>query len=280
MSASFISWEEAVCRLRADPGQQELVRDCYYDDPIDEAAARYAGSEEWQEVCRLLAGKIPGAVLDIGAGRGISSYAFARHGCTVTALEPDPSPLVGAGAIRELVARTGLPVVIVEESGERLPFADESFDIVYGRAVCHHAERLEDFCAEAGRVLKKGGTLLMTREHAISRKSDLQAFLDAHPLHALYGGENAYRVEEYAAAIRNAGLRELQVIGPFENVINYAPMTTAEIRRLIGQSWPFPIGKGTVERLAGWSAFRAWQGRRLSRQCDDPGRLYTFRASK
>ena len=43
-----------------------------------------------------------GQALDVGAGRGIASYALAREGFTVTVLEPDDSHLVGAGAIRSL----------------------------------------------------------------------------------------------------------------------------------------------------------------------------------
>jgi SAM-dependent methyltransferase len=280
MNDNYISWEEAVHRLRTDPEQQELVRHCYYDDPVETAAARYADSEEWREILRLLAGKIPATVLDIGAGRGISSYAFARNGCTVTALEPDPSPLVGAQAIRELFSRTGLPVTIVEESGENLPFPADSFDIVYGRAVCHHARDLMGFCAEAHRVLRPGGIFLMTREHVISRKEDLRVFLDSHPLHSLYGGENAYLLAEYTAAICSSGLRDMKVFGPFESAINYAPMTTRELCQLIGRKYSGPFGKAFGEWLADWRVFTAWCGRRLSASSDEPGRLYSFWATK
>ncbi|MFM9158921.1 MAG: class I SAM-dependent methyltransferase, partial [Dolichospermum sp.] len=94
MNAKLITWEEAVQSLRNQPLQKELVRYCYYDDPLESAAERFAQSEEWDAVTQLLKQKIPGQVLDIGAGRGISSYAFAKAGCSVTALEPDSSNLV------------------------------------------------------------------------------------------------------------------------------------------------------------------------------------------
>ena len=83
-----MTWEEAVLWLRAQDDQQELVRHCYYDDPLEAAAARFLESEEWTATQRLLGSHLPGRVLEIGAGRGIVSHAFARIGCLVTAVEP------------------------------------------------------------------------------------------------------------------------------------------------------------------------------------------------
>lgn len=280
MNDNYISWEEAVRWLRDNPEQQELVRYCYYDDPIEKAADRFVESEEWQAILRLLASKLPSSVLDIGAGRGISSYAFAKCGCSVTALEPDPSPLVGTNAIRELFSKSGLSVTIVEERGESLPFADDEFDIVYGRAVFHHAGDLKEFCAEAQRVLKPGGVFLMTREHVISQKEDLQSFLKSHPLHHLYGGENAYLLEEYTEAIQSSGLRNLGVIGPFESPINYAPMTIDEHRQMIAGRYAGFLGQGIARRLTDWPMFTKWCNHRLSLNCNVPGRLYAFEATK
>jgi protein-L-isoaspartate O-methyltransferase len=91
MNDKMLTWEESVQSLRNQPEQKELVQYCYYDDPLESAAERFAQSEEWIAVTQLLKQKILGQVLDIGAGRGISSYAFAKAGCSVTSLEPDSS---------------------------------------------------------------------------------------------------------------------------------------------------------------------------------------------
>lgn len=41
---------------------------------------------------------------------GISIYALAKLGWRVTALDPDPSTIVGAGAFRLLAEESSLPI--------------------------------------------------------------------------------------------------------------------------------------------------------------------------
>lgn len=264
-TASAMTWEEAVLWLRQQPDQAELVRACFYDDPLLAAAERYRQSTEWQAVGDFLP-RPPGKALDLGAGRGISSYALARDGWETTALEPDPSPVVGAGAIRALSREAGLKIEIVEDHAEELPFKDGTFDLVYGRQILHHAADLVRLCREAARVLKPGGLFIATREHVISRPSDLQQFLNDHPLHKFYGGENAYRLNEYRSAIKEAGLTIIKVLNPLQSEINLFPETVEQIKaRLaakIGFPWPGIIPRFLLTILG--TQFRL------------PGRLYTF----
>jgi SAM-dependent methyltransferase len=241
MSAEQMDWESAVVWLRNQPGQTELVRACFYDDPLIEAARRYHASAEWCAVRKLLPAPA-GRALDVGAGRGISTYALATDGWRVTALEPDPSPIVGAEAIRSLASEAGIECEIAREWGERLPFDDASFDLVYCRQALHHAGNLRQLCGELGRVLRDGGTLIATREHVISRREDLRAFLQSHPLHHLYGGENAYLLKEYVDCIEAAGIRIEHVLNPLQSDINLYPETRAAVKKRIASriAWPFP----------------------------------------
>ena len=228
------SWEDAVAWLRAQPGSEELVRAAYFDDPADAACERYWHSNEWEAV-RALIGRGPGAALDVGAGRGIASYALARDGFAVTALEPDPSPLVGANAIRDIAARNALDITVVDTLTQPLNFADASFDVIFARAVLHHIPDLNQAMREFFRVLKPGGTLLAVREHVLSNDDDLPAFFDLHPLHHRYGGEMAYRLPVYVAAIETAGFRIEKLLGSLESPINYGPQTRADLSRAIGR---------------------------------------------
>ncbi len=270
MKDRFVSWEEAVRWLRARPEHEELVWNCYYDDPLEESAARFYASTEWRAVQDILKGVEPGKALDMGAGRGISSYALARDGWKVTALEPDPGLLVGAGAIRRL-AECGLDITVVEKWGESLPFAEGSFDLVYGRAVLHHAADLSEFCREAGRVLRAGGIFLATREHVISRKTDLQAFLDSHPLHALYGGENAFLLKEYLDALKKGGLCIRTVLAPYDSDINLFPSDRNGIREKIGSKLGFSPPEWFLRKVV---------LPLLNIVDNTPGRLFSFMAVK
>jgi len=279
-TTQFATWDAAVRWLRTQADRQALVHDAYYDDPLLGAAERYWRSDEWHGVRELLPKQ--GAVLDVGAGRGIASYALARDGFAVTALEPDGSDLVGAGAIRSLAREANLTIKVVEEFSERLPFEDASFDVVFARAVLHHTRDLTSACREFARVLRPGGRMIAVREHVISRLGDKQAFLDAHPLHHLYGGENAFLLAEYVQAVERAGLRLRKTIGPLESPINFAPHTLtslqAEIARRAGRIVP-----GAAHVVSSLFAVPGlWRMARslLSVLDHRPGRLYSFVATK
>ena len=270
------TWEDAVIWLRNQPEKRQLVFDAFYDDPLIVAAERYFRSSEWQAVCRLLHGRT-GSALDIGAGRGIASYALAREGFTVTALEPDPSPIVGAAAIRALAAEAGLAIDVVEEFSERLPFADETFDVVFARAVLHHTRNLELACSEMHRVLRPGGVLVAAREHVISKESDLGQFLDDHPLHHLYGGEHAFVLDRYLGALREAGFGKLEILPPLKSPINLFPHTIDSLREIVIDRASEKVPARAFFRIALGSdlVFRALLS--IAGRFDNrPGRLYSF----
>src|ERR1700682_4335999 len=217
------TWEQEVASLFESHERGGLARGCYSAGTALERGQRYWASQEWQ-AARVLLPAVTGTALDVGAGRGIASYALARDGWRVCALEPDASALVGAGAIRSLASATAYPIEVCEAFGEQLPFQSGQFELVVARQSLHHARDLRGLIGELYRVLRPGGRLLALREHVISRARDLARFHTIHPLHRLYGGEHAYLLEQYTAAITDAGFSLHRVIAPLESPIHYAPL--------------------------------------------------------
>jgi SAM-dependent methyltransferase len=281
VSAAPSTWERSVRDLLRQPDQQQLVRDCYFDDPVEAAAARYASSGEWNAIrCLLPASR--GRAIDLGAGRGITSYALAMEGWSVVAIEPDPGDHVGCGAIRRLASFGDLPIEVRQEFGEDIGFPDSSFDLVFARQAMHHARDLRRFCREAHRVLRPGGYFIAVRDHVLSAQSDLQTFLDAHPLHRYSGAENAHTLKTYLEALSTSGLTIETILGPLDSVINYAPHTADSLREeliaRIGQVLPGASRPARV-MLSRPSVFRAVLSvvSRLDRR---PGRLYSFKCMR
>jgi len=281
LEKKFRSWEQAVVWLRNQPSKIDLILGAYYDDPLLNSADRYWKSDEWLSIQIFLRG-IGGSALDVGAGRGIASYALAKDGFQVTALEPDASNIVGAGAIRNLSLDSRLSIKVVEEFSERLPFENCTFDIVFARAVLHHTSNLQTACAEIFRVLKPGGIFIAAREHVLSKQADLDSFLGSHPLHSLYGGENAFLLSQYIDALIKARFNIKSVLGPLESAINYAPRTKAELVSEISKRITKKIPKLTkfVNSILSNLLIWGFVSRIASRLDNRPGRLYTFVANR
>lgn len=289
---SSSAWERAVISFLDDPNQRALLRDTYLGPDLIENAERFFNSDEFRETLQLIRHyrTSPSTLLDIGSGNGISAIAFARTGYQVTAVEPDPGEYVGRGAIRKLIGHYQLnQLTVVDAFGESLPFPPESFDIVYVRQAMHHASDLDRFVAEAARVLRTQGLLVTVRDHVISDAKDKALFLQTHPLHRHYGGENAYTEQEYLAAFARAGLRIKQRLRYFDSVINYAPLSAQEVKMLpsrlkqnLAMLLERRFGKtgriSLLQQLAyQWICLKAggpYNERRY------PGRMYSFVAEK
>lgn len=275
----MLSTAEAIKKLLADPAHAALVRNTYLDADVTEAAARFGQSGEWQAVLGVLGDRVRGArIVDVGAGNGMVSRAFALSGAAdVIALEPDPSDHIGRGAIQQVCA--GQPVQIIDAFAEALPLPDRSADIVYARQVLHHTRDLGRALEECARILKPGGLFLACREHVADTPAELAEFLVNHPVHQLTGGEHAFRLNEYRHAVRSAGLVLRREIGPWDSVINAFPAITSDAElpglpaRIVGQKYG-PVGRV----LAQVPGIAALVRRRLFRP--RPGRLHTFFAQK
>jgi SAM-dependent methyltransferase len=78
-------------------------------------------------------------------------------------------------ALHANARKIGVEVGTAVADAERLPFDDESFDLVIGHAVLHHIPDLDRAFSEFHRVLRPGGTLFFAGEP--SRHGDRMAAL-------------------------------------------------------------------------------------------------------
>lgn len=272
-----MTWEETISYIRTQDKMQKLVLEAYYDDPLIDAAKRYYQSSEWLSITKLIENK-NGKILDVGAGRGISSYAFAKDGFNVYALEPDMSALVGVGAIEKLSFDNSLNINVKNGVSESIPYDNSFFDIVFVRALLHHTNDLQKSCNEFYRVLKPGGMLIALREHVLTKQSDLEAFFNIHPLHKYYGGENAFILKKYKNSMKNAGFKIDKIFKPLENPVNYSPRSKndliKEISCLINKK--IFLNKYFIQKILktnfGWFLFTNF----INYFDNRPGRLYSF----
>ena len=97
-------------------------------------------------------------VLDVAAGTGNASIPAARRGARVTASDLTPE-LLEAGKRRP--DAEGLDIDWVEADAERLPFEDESFDVVMSAIGVMFAPHHQDAADELLRVCRPGGTIAL-----------------------------------------------------------------------------------------------------------------------
>jgi SAM-dependent methyltransferase len=114
----------------------------------------YLDHETWIRSAFTRLGRLDGLrVLDFGCGHGMAAVVLARNGARVTAFDLSGGYLDEA---RQRAAANDVTVDFVRANGERLPFADASFDRVWGNAVLHHLD-LDVAARELSRVLRPGG---------------------------------------------------------------------------------------------------------------------------
>jgi SAM-dependent methyltransferase len=175
--------------------------------------------------------------LEIGAGTGYFTLNMLRAGLIGEATCSDIS--VGMlVTLKDNATRLGLKVRTQPADAEQLPFADASFDLVFGHAVLHHIPDLERAFGEFARVLAPGGTIVFAGEP--SRYGDRLAdvpkraaaaiaplwrrAIGARPAPPAEGGApdaalegfvdvHAFAPAELSAAARGAGFEDVRVSG-------------------------------------------------------------------
>lgn len=232
-----MNWHETIEYIRTKSEYDWLVKNAYFDIDLETNVNNFLHSEEFEETLKIINNLFPDKtpkILDVGSGNGISAIAFALKGFDVVSIEPDPSDTIGVGAINYLIKHYQLTnIEVFQNTAENVVFENSIFDLVYVRQALHHAHELDKFVSQTSKYLKSGGYYFSVRDHVIYNEKDKQLFLETHPLHKFYGGENAFTLEQYLGALNKSELEIISVMHHFDSVINFAPLTIKEKEGLI-----------------------------------------------
>jgi len=129
------------------------------DSVAGDMERHYSPGRTWEALARTALPLLePGDVLDIASGDGVLAELLAPHSHRYVCV--DTSARVVAAAAERL--RRFANVEVREGDMHALPFADGSFDLVVLMHALTYAAKPAQAVAEAARVLKRGGRLLLS----------------------------------------------------------------------------------------------------------------------
>ena len=104
-------------------------------------------------------------VLEVGCGAGVDLARFAKGGAHVVGVDLTESAVALA---RANFAQQGLAGRFEVANGERLPFADNTFDLVYAHGVLQYTAAPQELADECYRVAKPGGAAIFQVYNRVS----------------------------------------------------------------------------------------------------------------
>lgn len=258
------SWEDIIFASQAIPSLKNEIKFSFLLPNNKESLDYYNWCFEIKELDNIIKerGFDSAKILDVGAGNGVMSVALAQRGYELYSLEPDKSSIVGRGAIKSLYNQTlkndlGEMFELIEGNVSDISVEDINnnkymllsgtaedlclsgvFDVILCRQVVHHFNDPQMSMNNLYRSLKPGGIAVILREHICNSEAELKEFLNTHPFHKYYGGENAYSESAYIDFFKNAGFDVENVIKFCDSEINYFPHKSSDILNIDETSIP------------------------------------------
>lgn len=204
-------------------------------------------------------------VLEVGVGMGADHARWAAAGPR-RLVGVDLTPRAVTWTTDRLRAEGRVPRVLLGD-GERLPFPDRSFDLVYSWGVLHHSPETSVALREVHRVLRPGGVArvmvyhrrsivgaLLWARYALAAGRPRRSMADVYASHLESPGTKAYTLDEARA-----------MLAPFAHVgvrsqLSFADLLEGEVGQqhsgralaMAKRLWP----RRAVERLlSGWGLY-------------------------
>lgn len=192
----------------------------------------------WTEVQRV------DNLLDVGCGIGGSSVYLSQHyGATATGITLSP---VQAARATARATEAGVQAQFQVADALQMPFADQSFDLVWSLESGEHMPDKVQFFRECYRVLKPGGTFLCaTWCHRPIDAIPLTAAERRHleKIYQVYCLPYVISLPEYEQIAIDLGFQNLRTadwstaVAPFWDVVIGSAMTPGAIAGLLRSGW-------------------------------------------
>jgi len=139
--------------------RQDKMR-AYFDELAGKFGRDYVPGRSWQGLAETLLTLMPPMVIaDLGAGEGTFSQLLARRAKKVIAIDSSEK-MVEYG--RELARKHGVKNLEYRKGDiEEPPIRDATVDLAFFSQALHHAQHPERAVAEAWRILKPGGRIVV-----------------------------------------------------------------------------------------------------------------------
>ncbi len=208
-------WDRASC------GEEALLPNTAREGYAAQARARYelepyiegfAGFEEARGL----------RVLEVGVGLGADHQRFAEAGAELDGIDLTPRAIEHT---ERRLAAFGLSSRLAVGDAEALPFADETFDLVYSWGVLHHTPDTPRAFAEVLRVLKPGGRarimiyhtwsmvgLMLWTRYALMRLRPWMSMREIYDRYLESPGTKAYSPEEARGLMRGFEAVEIRTV--------------------------------------------------------------------
>ena len=148
-------------------------------------------------------------LLDIGCGLGREAFALAESGYDVVGIDISQEVIT---QVRQLAEEKGYDIPFVAYDGKKLPFPDDSFDVVLIWAqtfgLLYGEEYKRDYLSECRRILKPGGLFSFSAHDYEYLKKQYPHCLDGHKFYPYAGSEiywEAFEISELTQYARQAG---------------------------------------------------------------------------
>jgi ubiquinone/menaquinone biosynthesis C-methylase UbiE len=139
--------------------RQDKMRS-YFDELAGKFGRNYVPGRSWQGLAETLLTLMPPMVIaDLGAGEGTFSQLLARRSKKVIAVD-NSEKMVEYG--RDLARKHGVKNLEYRKGDlEEVPIRDATVDLAFFSQALHHAQHPERAVAEASRILKPGGRIVV-----------------------------------------------------------------------------------------------------------------------